>query len=500
MNKVFSMKVTAHGLLILWLLIAFLFAALPTYVPDEGWFLIEVFASGQRALSNDSWKEILFHDNSFGYGGIWWGFYTAITLFLNFFLDFLTSEQAFLFTASDAVEVRNRLFDFANPAMMAPMIVMRWVSLIFFGLFGAALIKNAKSPQAGLIAVTLLLLAPIAWWSGKLASPELLSGALYGLAIISWFFRRRVGESIVLATLAIGIKLTVMPAYLALIISILWSERRQLTFYMFGKLAAIALLIFLFCNLWLLINPISGIQQVFAYAGMYHPVGNIWEQFNLIIFSSNGTWDGTNYGSLDYWSGSIYFLAVTVLAALITNKAFGLYFVTAILTQLAFMLTQPPHCWYWFPVIFSTFSAIGLIEKSRDLFIYFILAIISIWPLHNSFREIAYRTSHLQELTDLSTQHECILKALNSVPIGTVFDMAVIGTSPSKRAGWNSKNFVESYVAISSGAAPLNANAETISLLMVGDGTLNNLPVIKSFVDNSHGRQESCDEIHLLWF
>jgi len=348
-------KAWAWLLLIIWILAACILASSPAYVPDEAWFLLEALASSQRALIDHDWVvQLVFHHNAFGYGSIWWSIYTGMTLVLNGLLDFLRFPETLAMIGENFGFVKGRFWEYAAPAQATPMVMMRFLALLSLAAFGELLIRHARTATAAFFCTTMLITRPIAWWSGKLASPELLSAALFASGVIFWFILRKATLALLLTSLGIAIKLTVMHIYLVLLVFVFWDlsrgpSRSQSQLALYGLLC---LMVVLLGNLWILHSLKAGIEQLLTLSLSFQPNPDWHVQSDLLLFLHSETWEGTKYGSLAYWSGGLLLIAASLIVCMVIDFRLGL-FLLAGGAQYLFMLTQPPHSWYWFPVILA---------------------------------------------------------------------------------------------------------------------------------------------------
>lgn len=462
-------KVVAGVLLIIWLFAACTLASMPTYVPDEAWFLVEAIASGQRAFIDHDWVvQLVFHHNAFGYGGIWWSIYTAMTLALNGLLDFLRAPETLAFISENPGFVKGRFWEYATPSLVAPMVMMRFLALLSLAVFGVLLVRYARTATAAMLCTVTLITLPIAWWSGKLASPELISAAIFAAGVLCWFVLHRPTPTLLLASLAVAIKLTVIPVYLVLLAFVFWDLWRapnrsipRLALYVM-----LCLLVILLGNLWILNSLEAGIEQLLNLSRTFKPHPDWHVQSDLLLFLHPESWEGTNYGSLTYWSGGLVLIAASLIVAMVIDRRLGLFLLLGGGGQYLFMLTQPPHPWYWFPVILAALVPFSKLRSGAAAALAVVL-FFCLWPFEFTQREFLYRNLHLKELQELARQKGCIAKTLSQYQPDIVFDMVSIGTLSlqSQESKWTLKDYHDSYVSIATGLPNVASGEKRILIL-----------------------------------
>lgn len=319
-------RTMAFLVLLVWFILACTLASTPAHMPDEVSFLVEALASGQRALIDQAWfVQLIFHQNTYGYGGVWWSIYTGITLILSGFFDFLQSPDTLKIVKASGVF--SEFLEYSTPTLATPMVMMRFLALLSLTAFGALLVRHARTAAAAMLCAVVLITLPIAWWSGKLASPELFSATSFAAGVLYWFVLRKVIPALLLTSLAVAIKLTIAPAFLILLVFVIWDllrdQNRSLPrLALYGLLP---LMVFLLGNLWLLHSPQAGIEQLISLSRTFHASSDWQAQADRLLFLNTATWDLTNYGSLTYWSGGLVLIPASLIVALFINRRLGLF-------------------------------------------------------------------------------------------------------------------------------------------------------------------------------
>jgi hypothetical protein len=113
------------------------------------------------------------------------------------------------------------------------------------------------------------------------------------------------------------------------------------------------------------------------------------------------------------------------------------------------MMTQPPHGWYWFPVILSAVVPFGRLGPKGAGAMGLILLVL-LYPFGYLQHELSYKSLHLRELEQVALQQQCVRDKLTAFQPDVVYDMAAIGTFIAGRGqhGWTALNFHESFIGL----------------------------------------------------
>jgi len=488
----------AAALLGVWFLLACALASTSSYVPDEAWFLQEALVSGKQALAGDWIEQLVFHKNAFGYGGVWWSVYTGMVLAWHGLVDVYGALGADTMLAEMAGVGRVYLWEIAPQVMVTPMIMMRLLVLASLAAFGLVLLRHARSGGAALLSTLVLVTLPIAWWSGKLASPELMGSALFALAVAMWFVCGRAVPALVLASAAVGIKLTIAPVYIVLLAFIAWELWRRPGTQP-KRLLAYALLCFaviVCCNTWLLHAPRAGIEQLVTLSTTYHPLGNAAEQSAMILYGDPIGWEGITFGSLAYWAGGFPLIVVALLTAFGVQRRLGAFLVAGGLLQYAFMMSQPPHAWYWFPVILSLLIPFSQLH-SKGAALAGVILLVCLVPFDAPTREMWFKVAHLRELNDVAFKRSCLVEQLHAAQPSEVYDMAALGTMVSRvqDAPWKASNYHDSYVALVINRLPPSGDKR---VLLLGERSLENYPSLRTLSEAPGSLIGQCGSIRII--
>ena len=145
-------------------------------------------------------------------------------------------------------------------------------------------------------------------------------------------------------------------------------------------------------------------------------------------------WEGGTYGNLSYWYGSIFVFFAVIVMSVCANPKLGLWFLLAALAMFLFMLTQPLHNWYWFPVILASviplsFSTVkGKVYRAILAIGVGILICINLkYSVGIINSEVGFRASHISEYQSFDAIQPCFDSVLTRVKPNKVYDMAMIG-------------------------------------------------------------------------
>lgn len=445
-------KYCALALLGGWFLLASVLASMPAYLPDEAWFLYEALRSAKAVQEHGDWvRELVFHRNSFGYGGLWWTIYTGVVLAWDGIVGMFAMPSAGAVLAADPGIGKVMLWEHISPALFAPLIMMRILALTSLAGFGLVLVRGARTGAGALLAILVLITMPVAWWGGKLASPELLGAALFAMAVWRWFGAGRALSALVLASISLGTKLTIAPIYAVFVCFVVWGMRRTPEFSWrrlatYGLICVMAVLV---CNSWIFYEPKAGIDQLVFLSKSYAPNPDWTIQSNLVLSEQTENWEGGNYGSLMYWAGGASVLIAAFVTALVVNRRLAGFILIGAVAQYAFMMTQPPHGWYWFPVILSAVVPFGRLGPKGAGAMGLILLVL-LYPFGYLQHELSYKSLHLRELEQVALQQQCVRDKLTAFQPDVVYDMAAIGTFIAGRGqhGWTALNFHESFIGL----------------------------------------------------
>lgn len=159
----------------------------------------------------------------------------------------------------------------------------------------------------------------------------------------------------------------------------------------------------------------------------YGPDRDAQLQSNLILWMQSESWEGDNLGSLVYWAGDVSILAAALAVACLVNRRLAGLLIIGGVAQYIFMMSQPPHGWYWFPVVLCAVIPFCMLGPKAAAGVGLVLA-ACLYPLTSTVHELAYKQEHLRELEQVAAQRQCVAAQLTQMHPDVVYDMAAIGT------------------------------------------------------------------------
>jgi hypothetical protein len=301
---------------------------LPAFTPDEIWFYRDAEFMTRTAI--DAWRDV----PHLGYGAAFWGFYCiVIKVFANRLVTlYVLRSIAFLLAAS------------------VPILLYR--------------AGVRRKSQFTLLAILFWFALPLAWWNGKIVSPEIPSYCFCLYAFLLLRDERYQTAGWLLWGFAAGLKLTVLPTFPLLLLTSLQTVGRK---GLFSSLAAI--LGFVAANPILVLNPRAFVPAISVAAS---PVALSWGAAKRELFSPYWEWDGVP-------SGGIFVHGIALAAAILLVTAFVLavkrrepesrVFAGTILMwflTIPFCLRARFLTWYVFPTIVLTTFVILFLQPRKD--------------------------------------------------------------------------------------------------------------------------------------
>ena len=187
---------------------------------------------------------------------------------------------------------------------------------------------------------------------------------------------------------------------------------------------------------------------------------------------------------------------VALAVAFHTQRRLAAFLLMGSVLQYLFMLTQPPHGWYWFPVILPLIIPFSQLRAKPAAWVAVIL-LICLFPLEETRQEIGYKSLHLKELNAVRMERDCIGKQLRAYQPRTVYDMAAAGTMASKLsdARWESLTYHDSYVTFMGGRPPAPGGR---GILLLGERSLQSFEQLRGMSDRPGALIGECGSIKLI--
>lgn len=425
------------------------------YMPDEGWFLkiaVSSFADNGISIENT-----IFHKNNLGYGGIWWGLYVFVIWISS--LIWPISDLILINNASET-DYRMSLFDVIDKseAILNSITIMKALSISLFIIFALRLLSRSLIKPENIFGFLILLSTPMIYWSGKIASPELVGVYTLLISIVCYIDSKK-NHWLIVAGFSVGLKLTIAPVCAAFFLYVLYEKRKEISFRTITFIGFLFFIGLLLANLYAIINPIKFLD----------PIVNVSTAFNsspiarYIYTKPVMFWEGGTYGNLYYWFGSgISFFALMVIS-LRVNIRLGLISLCSFILMLIFIRTQPAHNWYWFPVIglisIPFTHIVNLHGKIRTIIVILtsIFLIINVTESHRWIKkEIFYLNVKESSASGISEINTCLKEASSALDVDKFYDMASIGYASHINTKFGRSDYIDSYLLINTPNYKLN--------------------------------------------
>lgn len=402
-----------------------------SYMPDEAWFLFTAVTEHSSPGVIGSVRDYLFHPNNFGYGGTWWGVYTLIVDLVQHWMPPANAAAAQSFHMDDFALALYDTVAAGNGYLLVSLMVMRALAMSVVTIFALLLSRRALHQPYSALGVLLLFSMPMMYWSGKIASPELFGVFLLLIAIVKYVDGRD-RRWFLLAGLACGTKLTCTPVAVVFAVFAILGDDRSQTWRRFFEIAAYSLIGTVLSSLYLVANPAGYVQILKQFSGMFPAAP--WElsfKYGPLPF-----WEGGTYGNLAYWFGSLAVFGAAALVSLLANVWLGAAFICATAAMFAFMLTQPLHNWYWFPVVGAAAIPIcyaknqgrtGLARMIVPALMTAVVVANFYFSISEIRTELGYRKTKVAQLAAYDSIKKCLAETMSQSEIREFFDMAALG-------------------------------------------------------------------------
>jgi len=314
------------------------------YVPDEAWF----YETAIRSYQNNTLLENIFHSNDFGYGGLYWSLYTLVVSFFN--IDYST------IVGHSNIIIRTELVDIVNYNLQVlyPMIVMRLIAIGFLNaIFFAILYEGLKRNRFFLFGLIALLLSPMVYWFGKIASPEFVALAILFFAVF-FYFKEKYLLALFLDGLAVNLKPTILPVGFVLALFVFWDNYKLNGLHSKSNIALIlmGMLGFIMGSPILLTEPSIYFQILKGFSNYPIFSDDYFIRTQWLFSGSTLSWEGSEFGSLTYWTYTAPLLVLIFLfsALFSKNKKYILFVTISFIVYFVFMIFNSALHFYFFAV------------------------------------------------------------------------------------------------------------------------------------------------------
>jgi hypothetical protein len=119
--------------------------------------------------------------NEYGYGGIWFTIYT----FMIYISQLITSLDYYSLVNINSTIMGAQV---ANIDYLLPIIAMKLISIFAINLMFIIFLKEGKKNTVSYYGILFMLATPMLYWSGKLASPDILAAVIVSFGFYLYFF------------------------------------------------------------------------------------------------------------------------------------------------------------------------------------------------------------------------------------------------------------------------------------------------------------------------
>jgi hypothetical protein len=262
-------------------------------------------------------------------------------------------------------------------------------------------IKN-EDENKSLFLTVLYLTMPFAFWTGKLISPEILLFFLVAISIK--IFTRYEKTAFIIVGIAIGIKLTALPA----LVYIFLSGFKKSVIIKKTKFVFFCILVFTITNIFSLKRLIQSLllsdEKEITHDG--------YLKIKSILFGNLQSWDSIQFGSLGHFIFHPVLIAGILLVGMFYQLKSTVTFLCVFLATTILIWVSPAGFgWYWFPFIpilfkyvSEIFAEIRASAKSKTILYLFCFllpttnAIYNISTIHASISE---KTQQIQTINNV---------------------------------------------------------------------------------------------------
>ena len=446
---------------------------------------------------NGDFTELLFQKNSYGYGSIWYSLYT----FMIYISSLITNINYFSLINFDSTIVGAEIKDIYY---ILPLIFMKLINIISINMVFIIFLKSFFKNTIAIYGILFLLITPMLYWSGKLASPDILAASIGFLGVYLYFFSKKIKFSMIIFTIALSIKISLLPIVLVVFlydISVKYNKNKIEWIKPIITDWIIVVIVFFLLNLYFFTNTKDYIDTLIFYSNNHkNHIANFIELLSSIdirLFRLGGSsWDLVFFGSLFYWSTQpiVLFIFFIISIKYSKNKFIHVVFFLFFFISFLFILRQSDYGWNWFPFI-MIFSLIFLnLKNSKSMhFISIFFIIIGVfYSYENIILEIDNKKSQIENINDYRTNKSeiniCIEDFLqnNKLKVGRTINYSEI------QVGINNSSFLYSFWRIKNKYIPND-------MILIGNRTNKNLPYLKEKVMSYSYKETNCNFITIYF-
>lgn len=285
-----------------------------------------------------------------------------------------------------------------------------------------------KDTKKSIFLLMLYISMPFAFWTGKILSPEIVLLFLISIALKISLKKQLIAYMVL--GVAIGIKLTAIPAliYLALSNLELKFVTRKVGYVIVSVLVATLTNVF----------NIKRFVQSLLFSEQTSPQVENISKMRIILFDNLKSWDSVQIGSLGHLLiHPIIVVLILITGLLIKTRNVFAFFCAFSCALLLIWLSPSGFGWYWIPfipVLFNFLSKIyeDLKRKSKSNIIMFVgcslmLLVNASYNIETSYAAVAEKVSHIQTIKNLD--QKCINMYLNKNDSKRVYNITDFGVN-----------------------------------------------------------------------
>jgi hypothetical protein len=349
--------------------------------------------------------QMLYAPNLEGFGGLWWTF------------------EAVSFRVWNSVSPDSSTFStIATLRLLTILCVTLWLS----GLFGLTM----KSSGVQKFIPLLVAATPMVWWSGKLASPELVSASLVGMGVFL-LVREKFLASSVLLGLALGFKISAIAPVIAIVVYVIVVQNKKFSLLdslpkvrFFGTL----IITFFASNFYFFTNPGSFFRlssRVNPVIAGQLPSLSVQEIVEKVFVQDEMHWDFVSRNGFIYWIGgffSVVFVIVLLVAS--SNNTFKYLSIFSLIIVIGSLLVGNglDFPWYYFPTISLILTLLASDRSGFKASLYkinylsrFTLVLALTSGLIYSSQENSQVSNNIRDSHEFAVQKACIKKQITTL-------------------------------------------------------------------------------------
>jgi hypothetical protein len=359
----------------------------------------------EYGLHDFSLVQMFYAPNLEGFGGLWW---SLESLSFQIWESFLPNSSTFSTIAS--------------LRFLSILCVTVWLGALFY-----LTIQGAVEQK---LVALLAALTPMVWWSGKLASPELVSASLLGIGVFLLIRRKFLFSSILLGV-AVGIKISAIAPVIAICSYLVFGKDKEfnlLSFYSKLRFFVVLSCCFIGSNAYIFSNPSSFFRlsrRVNPIITGQLPSEGFKETVIKILIQDEMHWDFVSRNGLTYWIGGLATSAIVVFLLVTAHRKSFNYIVVLSLGIVILSLVLANGLdfpWYYFPTIFLIFTLLASTTSGLTTKIPYshhlskaLIVLVVVSSLTSASRENSQNMQYIQDYREFEIQRSCIQEKILSL-------------------------------------------------------------------------------------